>query len=181
MKQTLLTNKSTGTFWCRLTLTVLLLFAAIGVLPWSTLHAQTFTGTVVSAADNEPLIGATIGVQGRNANAVTDLDGRFSIDAREGETLLVSYIGFVQQKVRVKGQTITITLQEESHSLNDVVVIGYGVQKKKLVTGATVQVKGEDLAKRNTGNALQAMQGQTPGVNIIAESGQPGAGMKVIV
>lgn len=72
-------------------------------------------------------------------------------------------------------------MQEDSQSLSDVVVIGYGVQKKKLVTGATVQIKGDQIAKRNTGNALQAMQGQTPGVNIISESGQPGSGMKVII
>ena len=81
---------------------------------------------------------------------MTDLDGHFSLEANDGQTLLVSYIGFVQQKVKVAGNNLTIQLAEETNSLNDVVVIGYGVQKKKLVTGATLQVKGDDVAKLNT-------------------------------
>ncbi len=164
---------------CKYSLGLALLFPANEV--FSASLDGPIKGKIVSTSDNEPLIGATIEVQGRNVNAVSDIDGNFVIDANEGETLIVSYIGFEKQKVKVKGDDLNIKLQEESHALNDVVVIGYGVQKKKLVTGATVQMKGEDLAKRNTGNALQAMQGQTPGVNIISESGQPGAGMKVII
>ena len=166
---------------CKCALATTLLFPGMNVLSAGTVLAGPIKGKIVSTSDNEPLIGATIEVLGRNVNAVSDIDGNFVIDANEGETLVISYIGFEKQKVKVKGDDLNIKLQEESHALNDVVVIGYGVQKKKLVTGATVQMKGEDLAKRNTGNALQAMQGQTPGVNIISESGQPGAGMKVII
>ena len=166
---------------CKCAVATTLLFPGMNVLSAGTVLAGPIKGKIVSTSDNEPLIGATIEVLGRNVNAVSDIDGNFVIDANEGETLVISYIGFEKQKVKVKGDDLNIKLQEESHALNDVVVIGYGVQKKKLVTGATVQMKGEDLAKRNTGNALQAMQGQTPGVNIISESGQPGAGMKVII
>lgn len=79
----------------------------------------------------------------------------------------------------MNGQKLNITLQEDKHSLDEVVVVGYGVQKKKLVTGATAQVKGDDIAKLNTTNPLQAMQGQTPGVSISSTSGQPGSDMKV--
>ena len=81
--------------------------------------------------------------------------------------------------MKVAGNDLTIQLAEEANSLNDVVVIGYGVQKKKLVTGATLQVKGDDVVKLNTTNPLQALQGQTPGMTIISQSGQPGEGLKV--
>ena len=181
MSKTLYPKGGIGSGLCKLALVQTLLFPATYTFAAPSAMDGPIKGKIVSTTDNEPLIGASIEVQGRKANAVTDIDGNFVIDANEGETLVISYIGFVQQKVKVKGDNLSIKLQEESHSLNDVVVIGYGVQKKKLVTGATVQMKGEDIAKRNTGNALQAMQGQTPGVNIISESGQPGAGMKVII
>lgn len=138
-------------------------------------------GTVVSASDGETLIGATVRVQGTQTATITDLDGNFSIEAEDGQTLNISYIGYVEKNVKVTGNNLKITLDEEANSLNDVVVIGYGVQKKKLVTGATTQLNGDDVAKLNTNNALYAMQGQTPGVNIISESGQPGSGLKVII
>ena len=137
-------------------------------------------GVVVSAVDNEPLIGATVQVEGAQSGSVTDFDGNFTIEAKEGQTLVVSYIGYVTKKVKVGGASqYNIALDEDKASLEEVVVIGYGVQKKKLVTGATVQVKGENIAKLNTTNPLQAMQGQTPGVNIASTSGQPGSDMKV--
>ena len=88
-------------------------------------------------------------------------------------------LALCSKKVKVAGNDLTIQLAEEANSLNDVVVIGYGVQKKKLVTGATLQVKGDDVAKLNTTNPLQALQGQTPGMTIISQSGQPGEGLKV--
>lgn len=168
------------TLICKLALLALLLFPAIGMTGTSTLYAKIVKGTVTSATDGEPLIGATVRVAGTQTATVTDLDGNFSIDANDGQTLTISYIGFVEQSVKVSGDNLQIKLEEEKdQSLNEVVVIGYGVQKKKLVTGATLQVKGDDIAKLNTTNPLQAMQGQTPGMTIISESGQPGEGMKV--
>lgn len=164
---------------CKIALIACLLFPAIGVLQGSALYAKIVKGTVTSATDGEPLTGATVKVIGAQSGTVTDLDGHFSLEANDGQTLLVSYIGFVQQKVKVTGNNLTIQLAEEANSLNDVVVIGYGVQKKKLVTGATLQVKGDDVAKLNTTNPLQALQGQTPGMTIVSESGQPGEGLKV--
>ncbi len=144
------------------------------------LSAKTISGTVLSSTDNEPLIGATIQVEGAQGGTITDFEGNFKIEANEGQTLVVSYIGYVTKKVKVGGASqLNITLDEDRASLDEVVVIGYGVQKKKLVTGATVQVKGEDIAKLNTTNPLQALQGQTPGVNIASTSGQPGSEMKV--
>lgn len=145
------------------------------------LSAKTISGQVISATDGEPLIGATVKVQGTQTGVVTDFDGNFKISANDGQTLVVSYVGFLTKSVKVSGTVMKITLEENRKVLDDVVVIGYGVQKKKLVTGATTQLKGDDIAKLNTNNALQAMQGQTPGVNIISESGQPGSDMKVII
>ena len=145
------------------------------------LNAQTVKGTVISGSDNEPLIGASVMVEGTKNGAVTDLDGNFAISAKNGQTLEVSYLGFITQKVKVTGSVINVTLNEDKQSLDEVVVVGYGVQKKKLVTGATVQLKGDDIAKLNTTNPLSAMQGQTPGVNIVSTSGQPGASMSVTI
>ena len=97
-----------------------------------------------------------------------------------GATLVISYIGYETQEIKVGNQSnFSITLKEDNAQLDEVVVIGYGVQKKKLVTGATVQVKGDDIAKLNTTNALAAMQSQTPGVTIVQSSGQAGSGYKV--
>ena len=145
------------------------------------LNAQTVKGTVISGSDNEPLIGASVMVEGTKNGVVTDLDGNFTISAKNGQTLEVSYLGFITQKVKVTGSVINVTLLEDKRSLDEVVVVGYGVQKKKLVTGATVQLKGDDIAKLNTTNPLSAMQGQTPGVNIVSTSGQPGASMSVTI
>jgi TonB-linked SusC/RagA family outer membrane protein len=136
------------------------------------------TGTVVDAMG--PVIGASIMEKGTSNGTVTDLEGNFSLSVKPGATLVISYIGYKTQEISVGNNSfINVTLEEENTSLDEVVVVGYGVQKKKLVTGATVQVKGEDIAKLNTTNALTAMQSSTPGVNITQSSSQPGQGFKV--
>ena len=166
--------------FCKVAVIAFMLFPAMNLMQAGDLLAKVVTGKVISATDGEELIGATVQVEGTSIGTVTDFDGNFSINANEGQTLVVSYVGFVTQKTKVAGaDEYTIRLQEDATSLEDVVVIGYGTLKKKLVTGATVQVKGENIAKLNTTNPLQAMQGQTPGVNISSTSGQPGSGMKV--
>ena len=167
---------------CKVALVAFMLaFQAMLGIGAGVLNAQTVKGTVISGTDNEPLIGASVMVQGTKDGTVTDLDGNFTISAKNGQTLEVSYLGFITQKVKVTGSVINVTLNEDKQSLDEVVVVGYGVQKKKLVTGATVQLKGDDIAKLNTTNPLSAMQGQTPGVNIVSTSGQPGAAMSVTI
>ena len=167
---------------CKVALVAIMLaFQALLGIGAGVLNAQTVKGTVISGSDNEPLIGASVMVQGTKTGSVTDLDGNFTIEAKNGQTLEVSYLGFITQKVKVNGSVVQVTLLEDKHSLDEVVVVGYGVQKKKLVTGATVQLKGDDIAKLNTTNPLSAMQGQTPGVNIVSTSGQPGASMSVTI
>ena len=143
--------------------------------------AQIVRGTVSDEA-GEPVIGAAVQVQGTRTGDVTDLNGKFSVEASSDATLIISYLGFVTETVRVNGRNnIQVTLKEDVESLNDVVVIGYGTQKKKLVTGATIQVKGEDIAMQNTTNALGALASSTPGVQITQSSTQPGKGFKVFI
>ena len=144
--------------------------------------AQGLVKGIVNDETGEPVVGATVKVEGTNVGTITDLDGNFSIEAASNATLSVSYVGYVTQQVNVAGRSnIQITIVEDNTTLNDVVVIGYGTMKKKLVTGATVQVKGEDIAKLNTTNALEAMQSSTPGVQITSSSTQPGKGYKVYI
>ena len=145
------------------------------------MNAQTVKGTVSDEA-GEPIIGATVKVQGSNEGAITDLDGNFSVKAASNATLVISYVGYITEQVQVSGRSnIAVTMREDNTTLEDVVVIGYGTMKKKLVTGATVQVKGEEIAKMNTTNALEAMQSMTPGVQITQSSAQPGKDYKVYI
>jgi TonB-linked SusC/RagA family outer membrane protein len=139
------------------------------------------TGTVVDAQG--PVIGASVVEKGKTGNGViTDFDGKFTLNVNPGATIVVSYVGYQTQEIKVGNQSsINITLKEDDALLDEVVVVGYGTMKKKLVTGATVQVKGEDIAKLNTTNALEAMQSSTPGVQITQSSSQPGKGYKVYI
>lgn len=136
----------------------------------------------------EGLPGANVFVNGTTIGTITDMDGNYAIPGvpAGNQTITASFIGYQNVELAISmsdGATITknFTLREDNEELEEVVVIGYGVQKKKLVTGANAQVSGDDLAKMNTTNALQALQGQTAGVNIAATSGQPGEKMKVSV
>ncbi|MFT2009952.1 TonB-dependent receptor [Pontibacter sp. 13R65] len=145
---------------------------------------QAVRGKVTSQADGSALPGVSIRVKGNaTAGTVTDLDGNFELGLPVGnETLVASFTGFVTQEIQVNNRTqINISLAQNTEVLDEVVVIGYGVQQKKLVTGATAQVKGEDIQKQSTTNALQALQGQAPGVQISSTSGQPGEGMRVLI
>ncbi len=145
-------------------------------------NGRKIKGVIVSATDGQPLIGATVLVKGTKEGAITDVEGKFNLTVGDNAVLQVSYVGFISQYVAVGSQSsLKISLKESTKTIDEVVVVGYGVQKKKLVTGATVQLKGEDLQKHNTTNALQAMQGQAAGVNITSTSGQPGGGIKVNV
>lgn len=140
-------------------------------------------GNVTGASDGEPLIGVSVVVKGTSKGSVTDYDGNYALSGlKRGDVIVFSYIGYTAAEQTYNGQqTMDIKLKEDSRTLDDVVVIGYGTMKKKLVTGATMQLKGDDIQKLNTVNPLSAMQGQTPGVNIVSTSGQPGASMSVTI
>ncbi|HEX6430694.1 MAG TPA: SusC/RagA family TonB-linked outer membrane protein, partial [Niastella sp.] len=158
-----------------------------GMLPVFLVSTNTFaqaekvSGTIIHQRTSEPIPAATITVKNTNRTAVSDLAGKFTINASTGEVLVITSIGFTTQEATVGTGELRIQLQETENQLENVIVIGYGTQKKKLVTGANVQVKGGDIQKQSTTNALQALQGQAPGVQITSYSGQPGSGMNVII
>ncbi|MBO4316122.1 MAG: TonB-dependent receptor plug domain-containing protein, partial [Prevotella sp.] len=131
-------------------------------------YAQgTVSGTVVDAM-GEPVIGASVVVKGTSTGGVTNLDGKFSIpNVPKNATLEISYIGYKTQQVSVGGKSVVdVTLQEDRQMLDDVVVVGYGVQKKSDVTGAMASVSTEELNARPVNNALEALQGKAAGVDI---------------
>ena len=153
-------------------------YASSEAAPQAVQQSKTVSGTVVDA--DGPVIGATVLEKGTTNGTVTDIDGNFTLNVQPGATLVISYVGYKTQEIAVGNQSmINVNIAEDADVLEEVVVVGYGVQKKKLVTGATVQVKGEDIAKLNTTNALTAMQAASPGVNITQSSAQPGKGFKV--
>ena len=144
--------------------------------------AQGVVKGIVNDAAGEPIIGATVKVVGTNAGAITDMDGRFSVNAGSNAQLSISYVGYVTQRVNVAGKNnITIVMHEDAQSLSDVVVIGYGVQKKSDLTGAVASVKAEDLMNRSTTDAAAALQGKAAGVQILNGTGKPGAGANIRV
>ena len=149
-----------------LLLTVMLAIAAFA-------QNQTFTGTIVDT-NGEPVIGATIVQKGTSNTTVTDLDGRFSINAPAGAELEITYVGYGKQTV-LASQNMSIVLTEDAELLNEVVVIGYGVQKKSVVTASIAKVSSEDLAGKTRLRAEDALKGMAAGVNVTSSSGQPGS------
>lgn len=143
----------------------------------------TIKGVVSSVVDGEVLIGVNVIQKGTANGTITNFDGEYVLTVPSGSEIEFSYIGYLSQTVQVvAGKTeYSVSLREDTQSLDEVVVIGYGVQKKKLVTGATVQVSGENIQKLSTTSALSALQSQTPGVNITQGSGQPGENFKVTI
>ena len=134
------------------------------------------TGTIVDAS-GIPVIGANVMVKGTTNGTITDMDGRFTLDVPKDAVLEVSYIGYSTQTVKVGGQkSLSIMLREDTQALDEVVVVGYGTQKKVNLTGAVAQVTAKDLENRPVSNATQILQGTMPNVNITFSTGEPGAG-----
>jgi TonB-dependent starch-binding outer membrane protein SusC len=140
------------------------------------------TGNVKDAT-GETLIGVNIVLQGTTKGTVTDIDGNFSLRVPNNNAVLsVNYIGYKIQEIFVGSQSvINITMEKDIKDLDEVVVVGYGVQKKKLVTGSTVQVKNEDFVKNNVTRIESALQGLTPGMLIVKQSGQPGSDFNITI
>ena len=137
-------------------------------------------GTVVGGANESPLPGVHVIEKGTTNAVAADANGEFTMNVPVGAVLEFTYIGYTPKDVTITGAgAIRVVMVEDSDVIEDVVVVGYGVQKKKLFTGATVQVKGEDIAKMNTTNPLGALQSKTPGVNITSNGGFLDQGFKV--
>ena len=141
--------------------------------------AQTnaITGTVTDS-DGQPLPGVTVVVVGTTTGTVTDIDGNYSINVETGSQIRFSFIGFAEQLVDITGQTvIDITMVADTEELEEVVIVGYGTQKKESVVGAITQTKGEELKKQgNVSNLSDALAGSMPGVSVLTGTGLPGGG-----
>ena len=130
-------------------------------------------------ADSQgPLIGATVMEKGTNNGTVTDFNGNFTLSVKSGATLVVSYVGYETQEVRA-GENLHITLQEDGHIVNEVVVIGYGTQRREAVTGSVANIGGEKLNQIAASNAAQALQGRVAGVLMTQTNSKPGAEMQI--
>ena len=144
--------------------------------------AQSLIKGTVKDVSGDPIIGASVKVQGSKSGVITDFDGNFSIQADNNATLVISYIGYTTESIKVAGKNnLSVTLKEDAQTLNDVVVIGYGVQKKSDLTGSVASVKAEDLKHRSTTDAAAALQGKAAGVQILNSSGKPGQGASIRV
>ena len=147
-----------------------------------TMHSQQtqVSGTVLSSEDNYPIVGANVLLKGQNSGTSTDFDGNFQISANKGAVLVFSYIGFETQEVVLADQkSIQIVLKPNTAALDEIVVIGYGTQTKKEVTGAVSVVDSKVIEKLNPVRVEQALQGQVSGVNITSSSGSPGSGLNI--
>ena len=154
------------------------ILTALALLTLATVtNAQNITvhGTVISATDSEPLIGASVVPEGQSATGVvTDIDGNFSISAPEGSSLVISYVGFRPKTVKAAAH-LTVALDEDSKILDEVVVVGYSTQRKVDVTGAITAVDVNEINKQNENNPIKALQGRVPGMNIAADGGPSGS------
>lgn len=162
---------------------LLVSMVALSLLGHTNAQAQTpiVTGKIKDETGSA-MPGVSILVKGTGNGTATDLDGAFAIKAVDTDVLVISFIGYQTTEIAVGSQTnIDVTLAPDTKTLDEVVVVGYGEQKKKLLTGANLQVAGDAIQNQNRVNPLQALQGQAAGVNITSTSGQPGSDMKVIV
>ena len=155
----------------RLTMFIAGLFLSLGMA----LAQNTVSGTVVSADDGEPIIGASIRLVGTNFGAVTDVNGKFSLTPREGHNKIeVTYIGYASQTLTLK-QNMRIVLQHDERDLDEVIVVAYGTQKKSSFTGSADNIDNEKLELRPISNVAKGIEGNVSGVQVTSASGQPGS------
>ena len=137
-------------------------------------QAKHITGRILDPY-NEPVIGANVVVKGTTIGTVTDAEGNFDLDVPEGATLQISYIGYIEQNIPVGNKSvISVILKEDSQALDEVVVVGFGTQKKLNLTGAVTAVTGEEMTKRPVVNTATMLQGQVPGLRVNSAAGTPG-------
>lgn len=136
-------------------------------------QSQTVKGTVLYAADDEPVVGASVMVKGTSHGTITDVDGKFSITVKPDDILVVSFIGMATQEVKA-ANGIVVRLREDSEELDEVMVVAFGTTTRKSFTGSASVVKSDDITKRQTSNVTDALAGQIAGVQGFSTSGQPG-------
>ena len=139
---------------------------------------QTKQATGQVSDSQGPLIGATVMEKGTNNGTVTDFEGNFSLNVKPGATLVISYVGYESQEVKA-GDNVRVNLKEDGHVVNEVVVIGYGTQRREAVTGSVANIGGEKLNQIAATNAAQALQGRVAGVLMTQTSTKPGDEMQI--
>ena len=139
-------------------------------------------GVVTSEDDGQPLPGVTLVQKGTTNGAVTDFDGNYQLTVPSDAVIVFSFVGMKPQEIAVDGRTeINVQMSPDLFNVDEVVVVGYGVQKKALTTGANLNVKGEEIAELNTGSAMEALQGVAAGISITRNNGAPGSGTRVTI
>ncbi len=134
----------------------------------------TLTGSVVAAADSSPIPGTNVMVKGTTTGGISDFDGNFTLNVKEGDVLVFSFIGFKSKEITITNQkTLNVTLEEEVSEFDEVVVVGYGSMKKSDVSGSVVSVEGDEMIKKNPLNLAQGLQGSAAGVMVTKQSGDP--------
>jgi TonB-linked SusC/RagA family outer membrane protein len=148
--------------------------------PTEVQQAKKITGVVRDALG--PVFGASVKVAGTGYGVATDMDGRFSLNVQPGQTIVVSYIGYISKEVKITAaqNVYNITLEEDRNSLEEVIVVGYGQQKKVTITGAVSALGGDELLKAPVASVANALQGKLPGMSVVQPSGMPGADEPVI-
>ncbi len=159
-----------------------ILFTCMLLLGFLISHAQQITGKVLDKENSEPLIGVSISIEGSTSGTITDIDGNYSIVAKEGDVLIFSYIGMLSQKATVgKNKNITVYLSPNSQVLDEVVAVGYGTMRRKDLTGAISSLSGTEVEKTTSSSALGGLAGKLPGVQVIQNSGTPGGDISIRV
>ncbi|HEX3385912.1 MAG TPA: carboxypeptidase-like regulatory domain-containing protein, partial [Mucilaginibacter sp.] len=142
---------------------------------WAMAQGVTVSGKITDDK-GQPLPGATVIIRGTTKGTNADLSGKYTITANNGNVLIFSMLGYIRQEVKVAGTAVVnITLVETPQSLNEVVVIGYGTQKRKDLTGSVASVKGDSFKDQPISDPISALQGRVAGINVIENSSQPGA------
>ena len=166
-------SKQTGTFRCLLSV-ALMFFFSIGMFAQSI----TVKGVVKDVA-GEPIIGASVLVKGTDQGTITDVDGNFTLEnVNANESIEISFVGYVSQTLKARS-ALNVTLREDTQALDEVVVVGYGVQKKSVVTAAISKVSSDDLNLTKQSRVEDALKGKISGVQITQSSGQPNSDSKV--
>lgn len=162
-------KSATQSFW-RLLLLLVAFNSSLSLFA----QTQTISGVVLDEF-GDPMIGVSVLVKGTTTGIITDVEGNFVVPAKNGDVILIKYLGYKDQEIKVTSNArLKITLQEDTQNLDEVVVVGYGTQKKVNLTGAVSAVTGEDISKRPVANTSTMLQGQMPGLRITSDKGQPG-------
>ena len=158
------------------------LVLSIGLILSITLFAKPISGTVRDA-NGETIVGASVLVQNTTTGTVTDLDGQYQLDVEAGKKIVISYVGYKTQTISVTDSraVYNVTLEEDSEVLEDVVVVGYGTQKRSDVTGAISSVSAKDIESFSTKSLAESLQGLAAGVSVTKGSGAPGEGAEILI